>query len=90
MICKDCGEKDMRYDEKERSYHCNNCGSRNIGTYEEMDKIVVDSFELRNKGNGFESGVLLCFNCRLRGHFCNQCRSQEKCNSDYLANKTKF
>lgn len=30
MICKDYGEKDMRYDEQEKSYHCNNCGSRNI------------------------------------------------------------
>lgn len=32
MICLDCGNKDIRYDEKEKSYHCNNCGSRNLGS----------------------------------------------------------
>ncbi len=31
MICLDCGNMDIRYDEKEKSYHCNNCGSRNLG-----------------------------------------------------------
>lgn len=31
MICLDCGNMDSRYDEKEKSYHCNNCGSRNLG-----------------------------------------------------------
>lgn len=30
MICLDCGNMDIRYDEKEKSYHCNNCGSRNL------------------------------------------------------------
>ena len=35
MICLDCGNMDIRYDEKEKSYHCNNCGSRNIGTRKE-------------------------------------------------------
>lgn len=84
MICKDCGEKDMRYDEKEKSYHCNNCGGRNIGTYEEMDKTIIDSFELRRKGNGFETGVLLCFNHHLRSCLCNQCISQNKCNWNYF------
>lgn len=83
MICKDCGEKDMRYDEQAKSYHCNNCGSRNIGTYEEMDKTVIDSWELREKGKGFESGVLLCCQHRLRGYLCNQCRSQNKCDKNY-------
>lgn len=31
MICLDCGNMDIRYDEKEKSYHCNNCDSRNLG-----------------------------------------------------------
>lgn len=31
MICLDCGNMDIRYDELEKSYHCNNCGSRNLG-----------------------------------------------------------
>lgn len=29
MICLDCGNMDIRYVEK--GYHCNNCGSRNLG-----------------------------------------------------------
>lgn len=32
MVCLDCGNKDIRYDEKEKSYHCNNCGLRNLGS----------------------------------------------------------
>lgn len=31
MVCLDCGNRDIRYDEKEKSYHCNNCGSRELG-----------------------------------------------------------
>lgn len=31
MVCLDCGNRDVRYDEKEKSYHCNNCGSRELG-----------------------------------------------------------
>lgn len=31
LICLDCGNMDIRYDEAEKAYHCNNCGSRNIG-----------------------------------------------------------
>lgn len=31
MICLDCGNRDIIYDEKEKSYHCNNCGSRELG-----------------------------------------------------------
>ena len=31
MICLDCGNMDIRYDEKEKTYHCNNCGSCNLG-----------------------------------------------------------
>ena len=83
MICKDCGERDMRYDEKEKSYHCNNCGSRNIGTYEDMDKTVIDAAS----GSGFDSGVLYCFDYRLRGVLCNQCRSQSKCEKNYFKKK---
>lgn len=26
---------DIRYDEKEKSYYCNNCGSRNLGKRED-------------------------------------------------------
>ena len=33
MICLDCGDNDIRYDEKEKSYHCNNCGSRHLGSH---------------------------------------------------------
>lgn len=32
MICLDCENRDVRYDEKEKSYHCNNCESRNLGS----------------------------------------------------------
>lgn len=32
MVCLDCGNRDVRYDEKEKSYYCNNCGSRNLGS----------------------------------------------------------
>lgn len=35
MICLDCGNMDVRYDDIEKSYHCNNCGSRNLGTRKE-------------------------------------------------------
>ena len=44
MICLDCGNRDIRYDEKEKSYHCNNCGSRNLGsiTYSfRKDQLVI-------------------------------------------------
>ena len=30
MICLDCGNMDIRFDENEKAYHCNNCGSRNL------------------------------------------------------------
>jgi DNA-directed RNA polymerase subunit RPC12/RpoP len=30
MICLDCGNMDIRYDENDKGYHCNNCGSRNL------------------------------------------------------------
>ena len=48
-----------------------------------MDKTVIDSWELREKGKGFEAGVLLCCQHRLRGYLCNQCRSQNKCDKNY-------
>ena len=32
MICLDCGNRYIRYDEKEKSYHCNNCGLRELGS----------------------------------------------------------
>ena len=28
MICLDCGNMDIRYNEDDKGYHCNNCGSR--------------------------------------------------------------
>lgn len=31
MICLDCGNMDIRYNEDDKGYHCNNCGSRNLG-----------------------------------------------------------
>lgn len=37
----DCGNMDIRYDEKEKSYYCNNCGSRNIGTRKEGCKYML-------------------------------------------------
>lgn len=85
MICRDCGEKDMRYDDVEKSYHCNNCGSRNIGTYEDMDKTVIDKGDVLST-TGFEIGVLYCFGNHLRGILCNQCKSQNKCEMDYFKN----
>lgn len=42
MICLDCGNRDIRYDEKEKSYHCNNCGSRNIGAIKDACKYMKD------------------------------------------------
>ena len=42
MICLDCGNRDIRYDEKEKSYHCNNCGSRNLGTMKDACKYMKD------------------------------------------------
>ena len=35
MICLDCGNMDIRFDENEKAYHCNNCGSRNLGKRKE-------------------------------------------------------
>lgn len=35
MICLDCGNMDVRYDDVEKAYHCNNCGSRNLVTRKE-------------------------------------------------------
>lgn len=42
MICLDCGNRDIRYDEKEKSYHCNNCGSRNFGMRKDACKYMSD------------------------------------------------
>ena len=41
MICKDCGEKDMRYDEKEKSYHCNQ--------YNDIFRVLFDIFHKKSK-----------------------------------------
>lgn len=30
MICLDCTTEDIRYDENEKTYYCNNCGGRHI------------------------------------------------------------
>lgn len=45
MICLDCGNMDIRYDEKEKSYHCNKCGSRNIIVRKEGCKYMLISQE---------------------------------------------
>lgn len=42
MVCLDCGNRDIRYDEKEKSYHCNNCGSRNLGVRKDACKHMKD------------------------------------------------
>jgi len=42
MICLDCGNMDIRYDEKEKSYHCNKCGSRNIIVRKEGCKYMLE------------------------------------------------
>lgn len=33
-ICLDCGDDDIRYSNYEKTYYCNNCNSRHIGTLE--------------------------------------------------------
>ena len=43
MICLDCGNMVIRYDEKEKSYHCNNCGSRNLGKRKDGCKYMRDN-----------------------------------------------
>lgn len=35
-----------------------------------------------NVGNGFESGVLYCFNNSLKGTLCNQCKSKNDCKKE--------
>ena len=39
MVCLTCGNRDFRYGEKEKSYHCNNCGGRET-TSDNMDKNI--------------------------------------------------
>lgn len=41
MICLDCGNMDIRYDETEKSYHCNNCGSHNLGKRKDGCKHMI-------------------------------------------------
>ena len=43
MICLDCDNMDIRYDEKEKSYHCNNCGSHNLGKRKDGCKYMRDN-----------------------------------------------
>lgn len=40
--------------------------------------MVIDKAH-SNNGNGFESGVLYCFNNNLKGTLCNQCKSKSDC-----------
>lgn len=42
MICLDCGNMDIRYDENDRGYYCNNCGSRNLGKRKDGCKHMRD------------------------------------------------
>ena len=51
MVCLDCGNRDIRYDEKEKSYHCNNCGSRNLGARKDTCKYMKDGKEIVYKVN---------------------------------------
>lgn len=48
MICLDCGNMDIRYDEIEKSYHCNNCGSRNLGSRKEGCKHMKNGLCNKN------------------------------------------
>lgn len=36
MVCLDCGSDDIRWNEQEKAYHCNNCGGHNFGKKEEF------------------------------------------------------
>lgn len=40
MICLDCGNTDIRYDDK-NGYYCNNCGSRNFGKRKDGCRYMV-------------------------------------------------
>lgn len=42
MICSDCGNMDIRYNEDDKGYHCNNCGSRNLGKRKEKCIHMMD------------------------------------------------
>ena len=55
MICLDCGNRDIRYDEKEKSYHCNNCVSRNLGDMKDSCKYMKDG--LCDKGHHRQENV---------------------------------
>lgn len=52
--------------------------------------MVIDK-ALPNTGNGFESGVLYCFNNNLKGTLCNQCKSKSDCKREenILKNATR-
>lgn len=53
MVCLTCGSRDFRYDEKEKSYHCNNCGCKE-STSDNMDKktyIGIVKFTLESMLN---------------------------------------
>lgn len=56
-VCLDCGNRDIRYDEKEKSYHCNNCESRNLGS-------ITYSFRKGNRvrkfiGDDYRDGTVI-------------------------------
>lgn len=56
MVCLDCGEKDICYDDIQKSYYCNNCGSHNL------------SKETIKKDNSLDFINRLCFiKCALEG-----------------------
>ena len=42
MFFLDCVNIDILYDEKYKSYYCNNCGSRNIGAIKDACKYMKD------------------------------------------------
>ena len=69
MICLDCGNRDIRYDEKEKSYHCNNCGLRELGSVacssrkgDSVRKFIGDGYKDGTviKGVSSNSDISVC------------------------------
>ena len=61
MVCLDCGNRDIRYDEKEKSYHCNNCGSRNFGARKDTCKYMKDGLCSKGASSTGECQILCSF-----------------------------
>jgi len=61
MVCLDCGNRDIRYDEKEKSYYCNNCGSRNLGARKDTCKYMKDGLCGKGASSTGECKILCSF-----------------------------